>query len=564
MSRRPTHSPIYRVLFILAGWAVRAVAVVLAVGGAPGWSASTELFAGVDDKWLYLRSPNFELYSRNGERESREVLWNLELLRAVFSERFKFVERARLDVTVYYHRNLEDFRAHAPATFSQGDFSGFYLPGPDRAVISLAPTDNPESARQLVLHEYVHHLFRAAEQEPPAWFNEGMAELLSTIRIERGQLEIGRPLIGRLGVIQETKLIPLETLFAVDHRSPIYRSNNHTGMFYAESWALLHYWYFGDSGLAPEAVARFTRVAGNGRAAASVDLRAYFRECFGMDYAEMQQRLDAYVSSGQYRFSKQPIPKIDEATSYTRRNVPRDELRLRLAELDLRTQQSPAARFALLDAQAKAATGDPRIFEALGAAEIVARDEARAHEYWEQALTVGSINGAIVRELGLIESRGWFQRFDFYFRLPVETATRLRSRLERSIAHEPQQTAAYEMLAWVEAYSAEPVIPNLNLIQRQFSTLRHQQRTLVALAFVRFRSGLKDEATALLGQLDRLEPDDWSNQAAEVIRGQIEGRRLPESAKPNTKSRRVSVPLTPDAATLRALKTPTIELPEKR
>lgn len=534
------------------------------VGGVLGWGASPEPFAGVDDKWLYLRSPNFELYSRNSERESREVLRNLELLRAVFLERFKFVERARLDVTVYYHRNLEDFRAHAPATFSQGDFRGFYLPGPDRAVISLAPTDNPESAQQLVLHEYVHHLFRAAEQEPPAWFNEGMAELLSTVRTERGQLEIGRPLMGRLGVIHETKLIPLETLFAVDYRSPIYRSNNHTGMFYAESWALLHFWYFGDSGLAPEAVARFTRVAGNGRAAATVDLRAYFRECFGMDYPEMQRRLDAYVSSGQYRYSKQPVPKIDEAAAYSRRNVPRDELRLRLAELDLRTQQSPAARFALLDAQAKSGTGDPRLFEVLGAAEIVARDEARACEFWEQALTAGSTNGAIVRELGLIESRGWFQRFDFYFRLPTETAARLRSRLERSIAHEPQQTAAYEMLAWVEAYSAEPSIPNLNLIQRQFSTLRHQQRTLVALAFVRFRSGLKDEATALLGQLDRLESDDWSNQAAEAVRAQIEGRRPTQSGKPNTKSRGVSVPLVSDPSTLRTLKAPAIDLPEKR
>ena len=49
----------------------------------------------VDDKWKHFRSPNFELYSRNEEKSSRELLHNLELLRAAFFDRSKLIERAQ-------------------------------------------------------------------------------------------------------------------------------------------------------------------------------------------------------------------------------------------------------------------------------------------------------------------------------------------------------------------------------------------------------------------------------------------------------------------------------------
>jgi hypothetical protein len=37
-------------------------------------AAMTEPFPGVDAKWRYYQSPNFELYSRNSDSESRDLL----------------------------------------------------------------------------------------------------------------------------------------------------------------------------------------------------------------------------------------------------------------------------------------------------------------------------------------------------------------------------------------------------------------------------------------------------------------------------------------------------------
>src|SRR4051812_4106507 len=55
---------------------------------------------GVDHKWHRFTSPHFELYSHNADGPSREVLYNLEILRAVFLERMKFEVRLQVPVTV--------------------------------------------------------------------------------------------------------------------------------------------------------------------------------------------------------------------------------------------------------------------------------------------------------------------------------------------------------------------------------------------------------------------------------------------------------------------------------
>ena len=522
--------------------------------------AEPERLAGVDDQWRCFRSPNFELYSRNDEAASRELLHHLELLRAEFVGRFKVVERARLEVTVYFFAQPADFRAYAPATFASSDFfRGFYIAGPDRAMISVAPIEQWDDSQRLIFHEYVHHLFRAMEQDPPVWFNEGVAELLAGTRVERGNLEIGHPHARRIAVLREEKLMPLETLFAVDHDSPIYRSDDHNGLFYAESWALLHYWYFGDSGLSKDAVARFLRVASDRKLAAAVNLRAFFRECFAMDYPEMLRRLDRYVSSGSYHFGREPLPAIEPATTYAMRSVPRDELRLRLAELAVRVNRAPEARLALREA-ADRTPPDPRVLEALGADALVEQDEIRARERWEEALAAGSHNAATYRELTLLEGHQWFDEFHYDLRLPAATADRLRERLRRAIAFEPEQNGAYQMLAWVEAYADQPNTGNVNLVQRHAATVLHQDRTTVALALVRVHLGKPDEAREILAQLEAVGPDAWSRRAAEQISAKLDGR-LPNLGSAVRSQNERSVEFDPNDRS--RLKVPSVELPPK-
>lgn len=498
---------------------------------AAAWSATPKGdLAALDREWRHYASPNFELYSTASERESRALLHNLELLRAVFFDRFRLIERTRLALTVFLFDKTENFAAYAPPS----NPAAYYLAHPDRAIISVGPAMAPRApitagpvtietyttpAEHLIFHEYVHHLFRATNQQPTLWFGEGVAELLATIRVERGRLEMGHANAPTLLLLQNNPLLPFEQIFGATHSSPFYRGHSMKGMFYAQSWALLHYLHFGESGLPREGTARFVRVMGDHKLAAEVrDMAAFFRECFGIDYAEMQKRLDRYIGYGKYRPRTQPLPPVPPAAGYAARVVAREETRVRLAELAWRVRRSPEAKLALLDAQGQ----DPRVHEVLGTAALAEQNAERAREQWERALELGSRNDAVVRELALLESRRWLARFDFDFRLPEETAQRLRARLLHSIKAEPAQSAAYEMLALVEAFASEPQVENVNLVQEHFRQLTEKAQTLVAFAMVRVRLGKTNEARALLDELAQLPSDPNAAKMAEVIRARLD------------------------------------------
>lgn len=534
--------------------------LLLAAGALRAQAGRTALTA-VDDRWRHYKSPNFESYSHTDDTSSRELLRNLEILRALFIGRFKTVERTRLDVTVYSFSNAEDFRAYADeATRKNDHVKGYYQAGPVRAIISLSPMETEDGAQRVIFHEYIHHLFRLTEADPSLWFNEGTAELLAGIRIEGDRLEIGHPPgAGGILALREAKLLPLETLFSVDHDSPIYRGKEHAGVFYAESWALLHYWNFGQSKIPKAAVDRFLRVAQNEKLSKLVNLRTLFRECFAMDYPDMVKQLEKYVDSGTYKYGKEPLPAIPPVSSYEMRVVSRDEITVRLAELAVRSDPTGVGKVALLDAASRS-PADSRALEALGTVALYSGEPELAMERWEAAVAAGSQNPAVVRELSLMESRQWMEEFNHDFRLPPERAERLRTRLKKSIAYEPLQSAAYEMLAWVEAYSSPFVAENINLVQKNFNKLKHRDRTLVALAFMRVRANLPAQAKEMLTGLDTLECDLWSLQAAENIRARIDGR-LPQQVASRAGDSGTMVDMAESGG--RMLRVPSVKLPAK-
>src|ERR1041384_2153116 len=51
---------------------------------------------------------------------------------------------------------------------------------------------------------------------------------------------------GWMHTLHDQKWLPIETLTSVDHQSPFYNMRNKTGIFYAQSWALMHMVYFDD------------------------------------------------------------------------------------------------------------------------------------------------------------------------------------------------------------------------------------------------------------------------------------------------------------------------------
>ena len=135
------------------------IALVFAssVAPLPAQAAPLDPLPASDGKWRHFRSPNFELYSRDGAQQSRELLHRLELLRAVFFDTFKLQERHRLDVTIFLFNRDHDFRTYLPASLGKSStFEAYHAAYPDRAFIVLGPVDDRLAAQQTIFHEYIH------------------------------------------------------------------------------------------------------------------------------------------------------------------------------------------------------------------------------------------------------------------------------------------------------------------------------------------------------------------------------------------------------------------------
>ncbi|MEO7598962.1 MAG: hypothetical protein ABIV50_08515, partial [Opitutus sp.] len=441
------------------------------------------------------------------DRESCEMLRRLELLRAVFGDMVRAKEKRPNLVTIYYFGTEQSFRAYTPVNMRQeGRVAGYYLNRPDRSVIVVSPVWDDEWAQRLIFHEYVHHLSRVSGDNPALWYTEGIAEFFSTMKEDRNQISMGLPINEHVAFLRQTRLLPLEALFGADHSSRNYNETERAGMFYAESWALIHYWYCGLNDLTPEKKAardRFFKAAREeGENGDPVKREALFKECFGISFQQTVRDLERYVRTGEYRFSKLPMPDIPAVDSYRAAAVSRDDIRRRLAELDFRVNRSAVGKLAMLEACSKDPI-DVRALEILGTDALMDGEPAVALERWQKAVDLGTDNTAILHEVAALEAQRWFSRLDVTFELPAARAESLRILLLRSIDQVPNQTLAYETLAWVEATVKIPLPKNINLVQLRLPNLQPRDRTMLALALVRARFADFTTARLLLDQTEK-------------------------------------------------------------
>ena len=488
-------------------------------------------FPGEQEKWLHVRSPHFELYTTHGEGTARDTLYRLEVIRAVFHEFLQLKERMPLEMTVFRFSNSGAYAGYRPEQMGKKrQIGGLYLQHPDRATILIGPQDDVEQARHVINHEFIHHLLHVTEESPPVWYNEGIADLLATLEIKGGKVVIGAPRVGRVLQLRQERLMPLEQLFAVDHGSRIYTSGEHTGLFYAQSWGLVHYLTLGQHQLPEDRVKLFLNLARQPAAYERPEVMpALVSDLLDLTYADLLERLGRYVVSGRYSGRTMPVPEVAAPKSYALRKPGQGEMHLRLAELAVRVNRSPLGRLALLYGVEREA-GDPRLHEVLGSAAMRDQDEATAREFWQKAVAAGTTNPAVFHALAQIEARRWFRQFNPDFRMRPEHADALRALLQRSIEAAPNQSTAYEILAWVEGSALNPDLRNVNLVQRQFPTLKDRPRALLGLILLRVHRGEAQTALELLDQMDALKPDHWIAQCAERVRARLEKReprRLP-------------------------------------
>ena len=207
--------------------------IVLALVNSPA-SAKLEKM-----EWIEVSSPNFVVKSRLSEKRTLEVISNLELVRQVVLRLIgSKPDAAPIPLEILLLKNRTEFRE-----FFKGEFIvGQFVPGIRRNLIVMR-SDRGSRDQAIIQHEYMHYLIRNHSQLIyPKWFDEGFAELMGSTYVSRGRVVIGDIPKDRRADLQHGVWIEFKKILtAKDYKDwPVARKM----MFYAESWAAVHYLQF--------------------------------------------------------------------------------------------------------------------------------------------------------------------------------------------------------------------------------------------------------------------------------------------------------------------------------
>jgi Flp pilus assembly protein TadD len=275
--------------------------------------------AAAKDPWLKIASANFELYTTAGERDGRDLVRHFEQVRSFFLQAFGSRLAVSRPVRIIAFRNDKEYRPYRPNEFS----AAFFQPGAihDFIVMSSASSDRFPVA----VHEYTHLMIHQSGMEIPPWLNEGLAELYSSMEPKGPKILVGQVIPARLQVLRSDPWIPLATLLSVDHRSPYYNETSHAGMFYAESWALVHMLNL-DPAYRPQLKSLVAALKEN-------DPPAAFAKAFDKPLSEVEAALRTYFEGSTVRaqlFDVQIPKSVDAPEIQSAASLP---ARLALAEL---------------------------------------------------------------------------------------------------------------------------------------------------------------------------------------------------------------------------------------
>ena len=236
--------------------------------------------------WIEIRSRGLRIVSEIDVETTRAMARELEPLEAVAAHLTgAALVPPRVPTTIVIFRNAASYRR-----FAASDTNGVFIAG-QRENFALIDGTARAGGLGVLMHEYSHYAVRnAAAMAYPAWYDEGVAELMRGTRAGDAVIQIGLPLEDRKLTPLQSRILPLCKLLTAD---PGALDKLESAAFYAKSWHLVRYLRFGgELGLhdrSAELDDYLVRVHG-GQAA-----EAAWREAFGVDANEFEAELDDYL-----------------------------------------------------------------------------------------------------------------------------------------------------------------------------------------------------------------------------------------------------------------------------
>jgi len=482
--------------------------------------------------WLSVRSQNFLVVGEARERDLRRVASRLEEYRAAFSRLLPVGHSdSGVPTAVVVFPDDSTYAPFKPllAGRTAPNVAGYFQPGADVNYITIVLERGAARDPATLLHEYVHLLVDNHFSAAPLWLKEGIAEFYSTARVSEGgrRLTLGEPPAQRVRDLRGRELIPLGALFRIDQTSPYYSESGKLGLFYAQSWALVHYLTEVRGGARREAFARFTALLAEGR-----PVEDALRGAFGAGAGEIESGLAAYVRAGRFRAGAEEFERpLDFDARLSARPLAEAETVARLGDLLLHTGRYDEAEGFLK----RAVELDPKLAAArvsLGTLRLRQGRHAEAREQLQQAAADDPSNHLAHYHLADALHREGVPAAEAVTHAQFEERTEtIRAELRRAMALAPGFVEPYRLLATVEMERGDRHAEAAELLRRASALAPRRVDLVLMLAQAEMLGGRFEEATRLAEPFARRAADERMREQAAAVVARIEARRRQAEAE---------------------------------
>ena len=475
------------------------------------------------DEWIQVRSKNFNLIGNANERDVRKVATRLEQFRETFRQLFKVNLNAAIPTNVVVFKSEGAYKPFKPkrADGKTDNFvAGYFQPGEDVNYITLSTEGENAETFNIIFHEYVHFIVNTnfGKSEVSAWFNEGLAEYYSTFAIENDQnVKLGLPLSNHLLMLQQNKLIPLETLFKISNYALQQNGNHSRSIFYAESWALIHYLIQSGKAAGLNKFLEFSLK--------DVPAEKAFQDAFQTNYGQMEKDLQKYVQKSSYQYSiidlKNKLVFENEMRTSPLSEADTDAY---LGDLLFHTNRADDAESFLqktISLNPDSSMGNTTF----GMVKMRQKKYDDAKHYFEKAISEDQKNHLAFYNYALLLSREDRDEFGYVSAFPPDKSAKMRELLKKAIAVNPSFTESYELLGFINLVNGEQLDESIAYLRQALQYQPGNQRYALRIAEIYGRQNKFDEAAAIADKIAKTTDDAEVKARAENLNQQLHQQR---------------------------------------
>lgn len=384
------------------------------------------------ERWSYAQFDGFEVLSNASERATRDLVQYFRRFSQALDVVWPGVRRpaesptalvicgrgGKFDQFVPGGAEERHDRGKISLTLQSRDYSAIVVDYEakvlDIALPGAEATAFEVDAHQQLSREYIRFLFGGAHTPFPAWFVEGVAQVLMAMEVSKTTITVGRvedPNLVQLpgveaaewdrsfnGALKERALIPMEQLLGI--RLEAEEVGNPIGSTWAkQSAAFVHWGIYGNGRRNQKAFVQFVlRVT---REPISEEL---FKECFKLSYKQMLDELRSYVNFTAYKlqeFRAKKGEKLPDLPPLELREATEAEIG-RIKGETLRLAGHPAAARTTMIAAYIRGERDPQLLATLGLQEQAMGDTARARKFLQAAVHAKAVRPRAYLELARI------------------------------------------------------------------------------------------------------------------------------------------------------------------